>query len=106
MGGETEGAQHVPQVDLGAACAVLSSQLDGVEQAGGLPAATVPVHKGQWVLHVVLNHGDHRGEDLDRGGKASVGPSSFILTTFLRQLWGLAGEPAGIFLDASLPSVL
>lgn len=45
-------------------CAAVSSGLGGEEQAGESPAAAVSVHKGQWVLGVVLNHGGHGGEKL------------------------------------------
>lgn len=55
------GAHHVPKVDL---CPVFSLGLGGEEQAGESPAAAVSVHEGQGVLHVMLNHGGHRGEDL------------------------------------------
>lgn len=51
----------MPRVDL---CVAVSSGLGGEEQAGEAPAATVSVHKGQRVFHVVLNHGRHRGEEL------------------------------------------
>lgn len=40
------------------------SGLGGEEQTGELPAATVSVHEGQGVLHVVLDHGHHGGEAL------------------------------------------
>lgn len=42
------------------------SGLGGEEQAGELPAAAVSVHEGQGLLHVVLDNGGHRGEELDR----------------------------------------
>lgn len=71
-------------------CAAVSSGLGGEEQAGESPAAAVSVHKGQWVLGVVLNHGGHGGEKLQEEAgrlwvsralfcwplsKATVGPS-------------------------------
>lgn len=68
----------MPKVDLHPA---VSSGLGGEEQAGESPAAAVPVHKRQGVLHVMLNHGSHRGEELCRAGRASVGPLSFSLPT-------------------------
>lgn len=40
------------------------SGLGGEEQTGELAAATVSVHEGQGVLHVVLDHGSHGGEAL------------------------------------------
>lgn len=55
------GAHRGPKVDL---CPVFSLGLGGEEQAGESPAAAVSVHEGQRVLHVMLNHGGHRGEDL------------------------------------------
>lgn len=78
VGGKVNGAHHVPKVDL---CPVISSGLGGEEQAGESPAAAVSVHEGQGVLHVMLNHGSHRGEDLYRAGRASVGPMSLSLPT-------------------------
>lgn len=42
----------------------MTSGLGGEEQAGELPAAAVSVHERQGMLHVVLDHGDHGGEEL------------------------------------------
>lgn len=50
----------------------VSSGLGGEEQADGPPAATVSVHQRQGMLPVVLDHGGHRGEELRKGGRASV----------------------------------
>lgn len=58
--GATDGAGVGVDISWGA------SGLGGEEQTGELPAATVSVHKGQGVLPVVLDHGSHRGEVLDR----------------------------------------
>lgn len=43
-----------------------ASGLGGEEQTGELPPATVSVHEGQGVLHVVLDYGSHGGEALGR----------------------------------------
>lgn len=40
--------------------------LGGEQQAGELPATAVSVHKRQGVLRIVLDHGSHRGEELQR----------------------------------------
>lgn len=80
VGRGSEGAHHsgVPKVGW---CLAVSSGLGGEEQIGESPAAAVSVHKGQGVLHVMLNHGGHRGEELHKAGRASVGPLSFSLPT-------------------------
>lgn len=70
VGGEAEGAHHMPRVEM---CTAVSSGLGGEEQAGESPAAAVSVHEGQWVLGVVLNHGSHGGEELqEEAGRLGV----------------------------------
>lgn len=48
-------------------CVSVDLGLGGEQQAGELPATAVSVHERQGVLRIVLNHGGHRGEELQRG---------------------------------------
>lgn len=80
VGRKSEGA-HTMCPPEGDSCPAVSSGLGGEEQVGESPVPAVSVHKGQGVLRVMLDHGGHRGEELDKAGRASVGPLGFSLPT-------------------------
>lgn len=63
-----EGPEGGANYGAGSGCvqSALASGPGGEEQAGEQPATAVSVHKGQGVLCVVLDHGSHGGEQLDR----------------------------------------
>lgn len=64
--GERQTAQGANSGQRWVCTSTVASRLSGEEQAGELPAAAVSVHERQGVLCVVLDHGGHGGEELDR----------------------------------------
>lgn len=93
----------------GGACvqSAVASGLGGEEQAGELTAAAVSVHKGQGVLCVVLDHGAHGGEQLDRKQGIGESPEPHAGRSFLKELWDSEEEACShfskLFFFSSLP---